>query len=686
MSVPYPVMEALAYDPRRLMGAGMPGQKIAAAVQERAGRQNQENIRGLVEQLRSPLGVIPFVGAGFSAPFGFPQWDALLLELAADLSRENRGKVSAAVKREEYMGAATIVAEGLGEFDFQSAIAASFPDEALARVDLAEAAVAFVPLLSSGLVITTNFDGALEYVFKRTGYEPRLVYGANPNEIVPAIQRNRLTLWKIHGDRNDPRTRVLSAEDYQTHYVRLRGLLALAFANRPALFLGCSLVQDRTVAVLTNQQKQWPGLKHFALLQCPADEKKFDSRVTKLRRLGIRPIWYPEGEHGEIRHRLSEIVQQASMSRSAVRASATTTDKIGPHNAKAARTVLEREIRDLTRPGLGSAADEPPENAMPYPALLDRLIRGELAFFLGAGAALGRLPLARAFYETLRSLIQAPDELGDERVTQHFADRYGRGALDAKVHEMLGGPTPEPTALHWLLATLTSRLRDKGYRPRPPLILTTNFDDWMERALLVAGEPYHLFTFRVEEPHAGHFVYRSPSGEVFVVDRPEQFHEVPGEHAIVVKYHGGLHHDISLPVTYAFTRGDSIQATRRLPAALPRAVVDRLTGSSLLFLGHGLADDSVEALARELHRRNPSVRSWAIQRLARPGWPLYWREIGVDIVDIWLSRFVLKMHKQLEELPAVGSHLMKEHGLSRNGATAIDRRLIRHHLLACHLS
>lgn len=631
----------------------MPGQKIAAEVQERVRRQNQENIRDLVEQLRSPLGVIPFVGAGFSAPFEFPQWDALLLELAADLGRDDRDKVSAAVKREEYMGAATILAEGLGEFDFQSAIAASFPDEALARVDLAEAGVAFVPLLTSGLVITTNFDGALEYVFKRTGYEPRLVYGANPNEIVPAIQRNRLTLWKIHGDRNDPRTRVLSAEDYQTHYVRLRGLLALAFANRPALFLGCSLVKDRTVTVLADLQKQWPGLKHFALLQCPVGEKQFDSRVTKLRRLGIRPIWYPEGEYGEIRHRLSEIVQQASTSRSAIRVSAMTTDKIVPRNAEVARAILEGELSELTIPGFGSTEDEPREDTMPYPALLDRLIRGELAFFLGAGATLGRLPMAKDFYETLRSLIQAPDELSDERVTQHFADRYTRGALDAKVHEMLGMPKPEPTALHWLLATLTSRLREKGYRPRPPLILTTNFDDWMERALLAADEPCHLFTFRVEEPHAGQFVYQSPSGEVLVVDHPEQFHEVSGEYAIVVKYHGGLHHDIPLPVTYAFTRGDFIEATRRLPAALPRVVLDRLTGSSLLFLGHGLANDSVEALARELHRRNPGVRSWAIQRLPRPGWPLYWREIGVDIVDIWLSRFVLEMHQQLEDLPGI---------------------------------
>jgi hypothetical protein len=629
----------------------MPGQNIAAAVQERVRRQNQENIRELVAQLRSPLGVIPFVGAGFSAPFGFPQWGALLLELAADLGREDRDKVSAAVKREEYMDAATIVAEGLGKFDFQSAIDARFPDEALARVDLAKTGVAFVPLLTSGLVITTNFDRILEYVFEQNGYKPRPVYGANPNEIVPAIQRNRLMLWKIHGDRNDQRTRVLSAEDYQTHYAHLRGLLALALANRPALFLGCSLVKDRTVTVLADMQKRWPGLKHFALLQCPAGEKRFDSRVTKLRRLGIRPIWYPEGDYEEIRHRLSEIVQQASTSPLAVKASATTANIIRSHDAKAARAILEGELSALAVPGSGSPADEPSEDTTPYPALLDRLTRGELAFFLGAGATLGRLPMAKAFYERLRSLTQAPAKLSDERVTQYFADRYRRAALDTEVHQMLAAPRPEPTALHWLLATVTSRLREKGYRTRPPLILTTNFDDWMERALLAAGEPCHLFTFRVEEPYAGHFVYRSPSGEVLVVDRPEQFHEIPGEHAIVVKYHGGLHHDIPLSITYAFTRGDFMQATRRLPAALPRVVLDRLTGSSLLFLGHGLADDSVEALVRELHRRNPGMRSWAIQRRPRPGWPLYWREIGVDIVDILLEAFVLKMHQQLEELP-----------------------------------
>jgi hypothetical protein len=633
----------------------MPGQKAAAWVQKQVLQHNQKNIADLVDQLRSPLGVIPFVGAGLSAPFKFPQWGELLLDLTSGLSRETRNMVSVAVKKEEYTAAATIVAKQLSEFDFQSEISRRFPDPTPDRINVTKVAVAFVPLLTPGLVITTNLDRILECVFEQAGCKPELVYGANPNVIVPAIQRNQLTLWKIHGDRNDPRTRVLSTEDYDTHYVHLRELLALAFANRPALFLGCSLVKDRTVTVLANLQKRCPALKHFALLQHPFSEEEFNNRFTELEQLGIHPIWYPKGEHEKIRHYLSEIVQQASASRLVGETNPTMMREIGQLNTRNGREFLRQELTKLARHASGSTADESPQDTMPYSALPSHLIRGDLTFFLGAGATLGRLPMAEAFYETLRRLTQGPSELSDERVTQHYADRYGRDALDTQVNRMLGAARPDPSAVHWLLATLTSRLREKGYRPRSLLVLTTNFDDSMERALLAAGEPYHMFIFRVEEPHAGYFVYRSPNGEASVVDRPERFHEVSGEYPIVVKYHGGLHRDIDLPVTYAFTRCDFMRATRRLPAALPKTVLDRLTGSPLLFLGHGLTDDSVEALARDLYRRNPNVQSWAIQRSPRHGWPLYWSKIGVDIKDISLEQFVLEMDQQLETLPEAES-------------------------------
>src|SRR5687768_1097262 len=40
--------------------------------------------RELIKQMRSPSGVIPFVGAGVSVPFGLPSWRDFLLVLAGD--------------------------------------------------------------------------------------------------------------------------------------------------------------------------------------------------------------------------------------------------------------------------------------------------------------------------------------------------------------------------------------------------------------------------------------------------------------------------------------------------------------------------------------------------------------------------------------------------------------------------
>ena len=66
----------------------------------------------------------------------------------------------------------------------------------------------------------------------------------------PAIRQSRPLLWKIHGDRDDPRTRVFRDSEYRKHDRLLPGTLMVAFLNRPALFLGCSLEKDRTTVVL----------------------------------------------------------------------------------------------------------------------------------------------------------------------------------------------------------------------------------------------------------------------------------------------------------------------------------------------------------------------------------------------------------------------------------------------------
>ena len=635
------------------------------ALRELIDAQSRDNIALIAEQLRSPLGVLPFIGAGFSAPFKFPEWGALLHELARTIPRRARAQVGTAVEHEEYTRAAAIIARHFDETNFQRELALRFPDERFDRVRLCDTAVELVPYLTSGLVITTNFDGVLEYVFHCVGApfsRDAVIYGANPTQVIPAIQQNRWMLWKIHGDRNDPRTRVLSAKDYTTHYRQLKHLLVLALSNRPSLFLGCSLETDRTVGVLQDVQRLHPGLTHFALLEAPKTEAALDKRVGDLRALGIRPIWFRnhDGRFAEIRQRLLDLVQRSS-TRPATTPPAFKPPQqlqIGPNAARAPEAALSSELTDLQhsvaredRMARDDVQPMPPEDTPPFAAMVDRIAQGEVVFFLGAAALLGRLPLAYDFYDQLRTLLDAPKELSDERVTQHYVDVHDRHGLDSKLRALLDGKPVEPTALHWLLGTFTGDLRAKGYELRAPLIMTTNFDQTLERVLECTGQRYHLFTYRLVSPHEGYFVYRTPDGELLAVDRPERFRHELEDCPVMVKYHGGLHRGDPLPLTYAVTECDFVHTSRHLPTALPRVVLDRILGSALLFLGTSLRTQCVEALAREVHRARPHQRSWAIQRSPKPGWTLYWSPIGVDILDVRLQRFVVDLSDELRKLP-----------------------------------
>jgi hypothetical protein len=623
---------------------------------------NNERIKaGLIKQLRSPLGVIPFLGAGVSAPFKYRQWGTFLSGTAREqLGGPRKEAIDKAVTAENYFAAAALLAEYLGEREFQRLIADEFSDDRLRTADLRSGTLGYLPLLTAGPVITTNFDRVVEHVFERQQMVFEKVYGANPDQVVPAIQQNRLMLWKIHGDRDDPRTRVFSEAEYQTHYKLLPGLLTIALLNRPALFIGCSLDKDRTTEVLEDVRNNHPGTPHFAFLQIPESDDEFDARADALRKMGVLPIWYRKGQFAEIEEHLADLVQGISGVRlpNAEKQAATMPPAVGP---EAVAQVLEIELGDIEY-GLNRLARDGQETTgdnVPYPAIVGKLLRGKLAFFLGAYACLGRLPLGRQFYDHLLAELGESELLrGMEapRITQHYADRYKRDALYLLVNQKLGMMDPSPTIVHQFIASIGHRLGSRGAAPPPQLIFTTNYDNWMEHTLQMAGVPYHLFTYRVSDPHAGHFIHQDPSGEVHLIDRPSHVRRLPEHETVVVKLHGGIHRAIDLPVSYAFMHRDFIELAGRLDAVLPYAVLDRLRDHSVLFLGSGLGDDSIESLVRWSHDADPTKLSWAVQLGSRPEMRAYWRALGLDILEIELQRFMVGLNGAFSRLagPAAG--------------------------------
>src|SRR5687768_13572847 len=283
--------------------------------------QNTLNLQDLIAALRTATGVIPFVGAGLSQPFGFPQWGAFL-ERHAPTPRL-AAAISARLTRGEYEEAAGDLQEALGALAFEDAIRRTFGGmNAAGR--LPAAAVRVLPRLATGPVLTTNFDRVLEQVFEESGRRfDDVIAGAERAHVAQALHVNGRLLWKLHGDVRSRAGRVLTHREYTEHYGHsdpsqvdwqkpLPSLFESLLIARPVLFLGCSLEQDRTVRILGASAARHAGVGHYALLENPGDDETRQQRARTLSNVGIRPIWFPAGRFDLIAPFLGYLSDQQS--------------------------------------------------------------------------------------------------------------------------------------------------------------------------------------------------------------------------------------------------------------------------------------------------------------------------------------------------------------------------------------
>ncbi|RCV63028.1 Tetratricopeptide (TPR) repeat [Methanophagales archaeon] len=280
---------------------------------------NRENLYRLLEQLKTTLGIIPFVGAGLSIPFGFPGWTGFLL--AQGRKARINDEVKKRIEAGEYEEAAEDLLEALGHRAFHDDIENAFGNHILEDKEL-KGVVSLLPQLTKGPIITTNFDHLLERVFKNAGRPfEYVVWGAKSDMVTKAYHQNRSFLLKIHGDVEDSTDRVLTRSDYKKHYGDsdpfkidlvnvLPSLLCQMLISRPVLFLGCSLNQDRTMAILGNVVKNHQSIAHYAIVEKPSQDGELSKKARYLSKHGIRPIWYPEGRHDLIEPLLEYLTEQ----------------------------------------------------------------------------------------------------------------------------------------------------------------------------------------------------------------------------------------------------------------------------------------------------------------------------------------------------------------------------------------
>jgi hypothetical protein len=307
-----------------------------------------------------------------------------------------------------------------------------------------------------------------------------------------------------------------------------------------------------------------------------------------------------------------------------------------------------------------------------YNSIGNLLELGTLAFFLGAGANLcGRtrpaewrpgedLPdgpgLAQYLAEKWKYQPR-PLELG--RVAQFLEKELGEG-LNDQLHELFDADFPS-TSLHDFLAGLPALLEQKGY-PSDILVLSTNYDDVLERAFQATEQPFDLLAY-VEVPVPGinqrvpKFMHTTHEGDLTIIDQPDEYLlETIGHRLarpVIIKLHGFVDRIRRELDTFVISEDDYIDYLALTPdkeflTIQLQAVLKR---RHFLFMGYGLRDWNLRVILRRIWQgRGAPHHSFAVLLDADALEEQFWQDKDVAMIKWDLDDYIAGLRAHVGRL------------------------------------
>jgi len=303
-----------------------------------------------------------------------------------------------------------------------------------------------------------------------------------------------------------------------------------------------------------------------------------------------------------------------------------------------------------------------------YARVAAALADGQVVPLLGAGVNLmdppadgdwqtqKLLPSARELAQHLASVFWYPqgESLDLLRVSQWAAAREGPGPLYDELRKLFAAEYA-PTRAHRFLASLPGVLRARG-TPQHQIVVTTNYDDALERAFDDAGEAYDVVWYVADGEHRGAFWHRPPDGEPRLIERPKLYDGLELEtRPTVVKIHGAVDRAQPDRDSYVITEDHYIDYLTKTEVAqlLPAELLVRLTRSRFLFLGYSMQDWNLRVILHRIWGQQPlAYKSWAIQKDPSEIEQELWRVRGVDVLDIPLEEYVTELEARLQPAAA----------------------------------
>jgi hypothetical protein len=308
-----------------------------------------------------------------------------------------------------------------------------------------------------------------------------------------------------------------------------------------------------------------------------------------------------------------------------------------------------------------------------YTMVITAIADGEVVPFLGAGVNLCGRPQGACYQhgqylpngcELAEYLANRFRYTGDDskdllRVSQYVTVMRGSGPLYRRLHDLFAADYP-PTPLHRFLATLPAVLREKGYPYPYQLIVTTNYDDVLERAFEAADEPFDLVWYVAEGKQRGKFLHCPPGGEARLIEKPNEYYDLSlDQRSVILKVHGAVNRTIRgvEQDSYVITEDHYIDYVTRTDISnlLPVTLTAKLRWSHILFLGYGLRDWNLRVILHRIwEERKLTWKSWAIQLNAEDLDKRSWSQRNVEILDVCLEDYLAALDDRMQALPRAG--------------------------------
>lgn len=320
-----------------------------------------------------------------------------------------------------------------------------------------------------------------------------------------------------------------------------------------------------------------------------------------------------------------------------------------------ARTIPRALALSLT----GICLSMPP----PYGLIRDRLRRGQVIPFLGAGASLkslqggpspvdptrepetdqilpvGALPTASQLAVFLARKAEFPDDESFDlaKVAQYYSVVGGRRTLNEELHRIFNAPFAS-MGLHKLLARVDA----------PLLIVTTNYDDLLEQSLDAAGRAYDRVVHTTDAEVGERVLWWQHGADEPDEILPNKLSVDLTERTVVYKMHGAVDRRDPTRDQYVITEDDYIEFLARMTRnkAIPSVFAEPFQTRHFLFLGYGLRDWNLRVVLNRIDkdlRRPKQIKSWAIQRHPSFLEQRFWQERSVEVYDEPIDDFVQEL-------------------------------------------